>query len=125
MCACRRRSDAHWAVRSARRESMFTRNLTVDGKMDQFRFFFFFLLRRTSFRINADIECGVVYGNGEPLANYDSVREAVRMCAQRTSLGATQITVSTVGLAGHAGNFFRIPFGRLCVSRCRFPVPIR
>ncbi len=75
----------------------FTRNLTVDEIVDQFRFWQYLLAQETS--LESTLISNVVFmGMGEPLANYDSVREAVRILLGFTSLGATRITVSTVGL---------------------------
>lgn len=75
----------------------FTRNLTVDEIVDQFRFWQYLLAQETS--LESTLISNVVFmGMGEPLANYDSVREAVRILLGFASLGATRITVSTVGL---------------------------
>lgn len=38
-------------------------------------------------------------GMGEPLANYNSVMEAVRRINKELGIGARHITISTVGLA--------------------------
>lgn len=76
-----------------------TRNLTTDEIIDQFRFWLYDLARGVSPESESTLISNVVFmGMGEPLANYDSVREAVRILLGFTSLGATRITVSTVGL---------------------------
>lgn len=83
----------------------FGRNLTPDEIVDQFRFWVDRLRRRReanglgSDSRDCDLISNVVFmGMGEPLANYESVREALRMLLRYTSLGPTRITVSTVGL---------------------------
>lgn len=83
----------------------FTRNLTTDEIVDQFRFWQYHLAERGGNReakeddgTSSLISNVVFMGMGEPLANYESVREAIRMLLENTSLGATRITVSTVGL---------------------------
>lgn len=75
----------------------FVRNLTSDEIVDQFRFWQYLLGQEES--SESTLLSNVVFmGMGEPLANYDSVREAIRTLLAHTSLGATRITVSTVGL---------------------------
>lgn len=94
----------------------FTRNLSVDEIVDQFRFWQYELLSQKNNDENSKKEqpelntegdevydssyiSNVVFmGMGEPLANYESVREAIRILLEYTSLGSTRITVSTVGL---------------------------
>lgn len=83
----------------------FTRNLSVDEIVDQFRFWQYVLARREK---NIQKESGVsdsnlisnivCMGMGEPLANYESVRDAIRTVLACTDMGPTRITVSTVGL---------------------------
>lgn len=83
----------------------FIRNLTTDEIIDQFRFWQYHLANSTRQELSeketvaeSNLISNVVFmGMGEPLANYDSVREAIRMLLENTSLGATRITVSTVG----------------------------
>ena len=75
----------------------FTRNLTADEIIDQFRFWQYALFDDVS--AESKLISNVVFmGMGEPLANYVSVREAIRAFLDHTSLGSTRITVSTVGL---------------------------
>lgn len=83
----------------------FTRNLTIDEIVDQFRFWQYHLAtHREEESENVREEASLLISNvvfmgmGEPLANYDSVREAIRILLEHTSLGTTRITVSTVGL---------------------------
>lgn len=73
-----------------------TRNLTSDEIVDQVRFWYSFLSRRPD--ISERISNVVFMGMGEPLANYDNVKEALRMLLTYTDIGMTRITVSTVGL---------------------------
>lgn len=76
-----------------------TRNLTTDEIIDQFRFWLYILEEEVSSESESKLISNVVFmGMGEPLANYDSVRDAVRILLASTSLGTTRITVSTVGL---------------------------
>ena len=76
-----------------------TRNLTTDEIIDQFRFWLYILEEEVSSELESKLISNVVFmGMGEPLANYDSVRDAVRILLASTSLGTTRITVSTVGL---------------------------
>lgn len=71
----------------------FSRNLSEDEIVDQFRFWQY-RLRQTG-----EIVSNVVFmGMGEPLANYESVRAAVRTLIEYAGIGPTRITVSTVGL---------------------------
>lgn len=75
------------------------RNLTTDEIIDQFRFWKYILAKGVSSESESTLISNVVFmGMGEPLANYDSVRESMRILLDSTSLGATRITVSTVGL---------------------------
>ena len=77
----------------------FTRNLSVDEIIDQFRFWQYLLLEHTTSETESRLISNVVFmGMGEPLANYASVREAIQVLLKNTTLGATRITVSTVGL---------------------------
>lgn len=87
----------------------FTRNLTSDEIVDQVRFWIYSLLDRcegaaseSSKEADQDestrISNVVFMGMGEPLANYESVREAIRILLEYTDMGPTRITVSTVGL---------------------------
>jgi 23S rRNA (adenine2503-C2)-methyltransferase len=74
----------------------FSRNLTTDEILDQYRFWRYFLAKRPN--LSQNITNIVFMGMGEPLANYENVRETLRMVLQHTDMGPTRITVSTVGL---------------------------
>lgn len=74
----------------------FTRNLLADEIVDQIRFWREFLVRRSD--LEGRISNVVFMGMGEPLANYDNVKEALRLLLTYTDIGMTRITVSTVGL---------------------------
>jgi 23S rRNA (adenine2503-C2)-methyltransferase len=71
------------------------RNLTADEIIDQYRFW-----RRLMHQENmaGQITNIVFMGMGEPLANYEAVREALQQLLEHTEIGPTRITVSTVGL---------------------------
>jgi len=73
-----------------------TRSLTADEIMDQYRFWQNFILRTHS--LPERISNVVFMGMGEPLANYENVRETIRIWLAYTDLGPTHITVSTVGV---------------------------
>ncbi len=74
----------------------FTRNLTSDEIIDQYRFWVQFLAKHPA--IQERISNIVFMGMGEPLANYENVREAVTLILKYTDVGPTHITVSTVGM---------------------------
>lgn len=74
----------------------FTRNLTVDEIVDQVRFWNMFLAKRPD--LPERISNVVFMGMGEPLANYENVKETLRLLLTYTDIGMTRITVSTVGL---------------------------
>lgn len=68
-----------------------TRSLTADEIVDQYRFW-------KHFKIAERISNIVYMGMGEPLANYEAVKESLNTLLARTDLGKTRITVSTVGV---------------------------
>ncbi len=74
----------------------FTRNLTADEIVDQVRFWQIFLNKRPE--LSERISNIVFMGMGEPLANYERVKEAILTLLKYTDIGMTRITVSTVGL---------------------------
>lgn len=91
----------------------FTRNLSADEIIDQYRFWIDFLRNRSTLseqseskgdmadarKTAADRISNIVFmGMGEPLANYDNVKETIRTILAHTDIGETRITVSTVGL---------------------------
>lgn len=73
-----------------------TRNLSADEIIDQYRFWKIFLAKRPE--LQQRISNIVFMGMGEPLANYDHVRETLQTILKYTDIGPTRITVSTVGL---------------------------
>jgi 23S rRNA (adenine2503-C2)-methyltransferase len=73
----------------------FVRNLSRDEIVDQVRFFRDFV---SDEKLSGEITNLVLMGMGEPLANYEEVREALRAFIDRLGIGTTRITVSTVGL---------------------------
>lgn len=79
----------------------FTRNLIADEIVDQVRFWFAFLKKQTTLSPvegSQRISNIVFMGMGEPLANYDNIKETIRQLILHTDIGPTHITVSTVGL---------------------------
>jgi len=77
----------------------FTRNLLADEIVDQYRLWTAFLYERAEDKGKAERISNIVFmGMGEPLANYDNVKESIRLLLAHTDLGPTHITVSTVGL---------------------------
>ncbi|MEK9151167.1 MAG: 23S rRNA (adenine(2503)-C(2))-methyltransferase RlmN [Patescibacteria group bacterium] len=79
----------------------FARNLIADEIADQVRFWLAFLKKQTTLSSaegSGRISNVVFMGMGEPLANYDNVKEAVSQLLAHTDIGPTHITVSTVGL---------------------------
>jgi 23S rRNA (adenine2503-C2)-methyltransferase len=74
----------------------FTRNLTADEIVDQYRFWMYFLSGRHD--LEQRISNIVYMGMGEPLANYENVRASLLTLLTYTDMGPTRLTVSTVGL---------------------------
>lgn len=74
----------------------FTRNLTVDEIIDQYRFWMYFLAGKPG--LEQRISNLVYMGMGEPLANYDHVKASLQLLLKYTDMGPTRLTVSTVGL---------------------------
>lgn len=73
----------------------FTRNLTSDEILDQYRFWSGFLSDHKD--LPSRISNIVFMGMGEPMANYDNVKRTIQTWLRYTDLGRTRITVSTVG----------------------------
>lgn len=71
------------------------RNLTADEIADQYRFWQSFLTQHP--KLPQRISNVVFMGMGEPLANYDNVKETINIWLKNTDLGHNHITVSTVG----------------------------
>lgn len=104
----------------------FTRNLSADEIVDQFRFWQHSLAwrekntRKEVGANNSNLISNIVFmGMGEPLANYESVREAIRTILACTDMGPTRITVSTVGLMSGLSRLLEDPLWipvRLAIS---------
>lgn len=73
----------------------FIRNLSYDEIIDQYRFWNTWMHEKG---FPGRISNIVFMGMGEPLANYDSVKKALVTLLEYTDIGATRITVSTVGV---------------------------
>lgn len=73
----------------------FSRNLFRDEIVDQVRAFREFV---SDSGLTGEITNIVLMGMGEPLANYEAVRAALRTFIGRMRIGTTRITVSTVGI---------------------------
>lgn len=87
--------------------SGFKRNLSKDEIIDQVRFWIYFassaeaLAKADHSEYNKEplkISNIVMMGQGEPLLNYDNVRDALNVILENTLIGPTKITVSTVGI---------------------------
>lgn len=74
----------------------FTRNLSADEIIDQYRFWMYFLEGRHD--LEQRISNVVYMGMGEPLANYENVKASLLAFLTHTDMGPTRLTVSTVGL---------------------------
>jgi len=72
----------------------FKRNLTTQEIVDQYRFWQNYLNEEKQ----GEIDNVVLMGQGEPLLNYDNVKNALNILLAHTSLGPRQITLSTVGV---------------------------
>lgn len=73
-----------------------TRSMGSDEIMDQYRFWQRFLITKPD--LPQRISNVVFMGMGEPMANYENVKEAIHTWMKYTDLGPTKITVSTVGI---------------------------
>lgn len=74
----------------------FTRNMTSDEIVDQYRFWMNFLFEHPG--LDQKISNIVFMGMGEPLANYENVKSAIHALLKYAVIGETHITVSTVGI---------------------------
>ena len=72
------------------------RSMHNDEIMDQYRFWREFL--QTKPELSQRISNIVFMGMGEPMANYDNVKQAIHTWLKYTDLGPTKIMVSTVGV---------------------------
>lgn len=73
-----------------------TRQLDAEEIIDQYRLWQTFLLDHPE--LPPRISNVVYMGMGEPLANYENVKQSVNQFLAQTDLGKTRITVSTVGV---------------------------
>ena len=74
----------------------FKRNLTSDEITDQYRFWKGYLAERPE--LPQRISNVVFMGMGEPLGNYENVKDAIHRWLKHTDIGPTRIAVSTVGV---------------------------
>ncbi len=72
------------------------RNLTADEIIDQYRYWLYSLGEKSDDKDK--ITNIVIMGMGEPLANYEEIKEALNEILNYTEIGPTHITVSTIGL---------------------------
>ncbi|MFA6522619.1 MAG: 23S rRNA (adenine(2503)-C(2))-methyltransferase RlmN [Patescibacteria group bacterium] len=73
-----------------------TRSLHSDEIVDQYRFWVMFLSEKPE--LNLRISNIVFMGMGEPMANYENVRDALNILLANTSIGPTHMIVSSVGV---------------------------
>lgn len=73
----------------------FFRDLTVDEIIDQLRFWQRYLVDQKSLQRVSNV---VMMGMGEPLNNYQPVRDAMKSFIEDMNIGKTKITLSTVGV---------------------------
>ncbi|OGC82817.1 MAG: hypothetical protein A2788_01335 [Candidatus Abawacabacteria bacterium RIFCSPHIGHO2_01_FULL_46_8] len=71
------------------------RSLSSDEIIDQYRFWQQFT---TAEKLPGRISNIVFMGMGEPLVNYDAVKETIQLILKYTDIGPAKITVSTVGI---------------------------
>jgi 23S rRNA (adenine2503-C2)-methyltransferase len=95
----------------------FTRNLTVEEITDQFRFWQRYLasplfkegagggqvdptptLPLKGEGVQGEIDNMVIMGQGEPLLNYENIKNALNLILKYTNIGQRQITLSTCGI---------------------------
>ncbi len=89
----------------------FTRNLTPEEIVDQYRFWSRFLFDEESGMLDfvpktksaqthsvGEIDNMVIMGQGEPLLNYENVKTALNIILKYTNLGPRKITLSTCGI---------------------------
>lgn len=78
----------------------FKRNLSSDEIIDQYRFWAKFLKGERISNI-------VFMGMGEPMLNYENVKEAIRIILEFTDVGPTKIVVSTSGVLEQMENLLQ------------------
>jgi 23S rRNA (adenine2503-C2)-methyltransferase len=71
----------------------FKRNLSAQEIVDQYRY-----AQKILVGEGARVANIVFMGQGEPLLNYENVKEAIKILLDNTDLGETKITVSTAGV---------------------------
>lgn len=75
----------------------FSRNLSADEILDQYRHWMYFLEDQNN--ISEKRITNIVFmGMGEPLANYQNVKSSINTILNCTDIGPTRIIVSTVGI---------------------------
>jgi adenine C2-methylase RlmN of 23S rRNA A2503 and tRNA A37 len=92
------------------------RSLNSDEIVDQLRFWQQFLENRPLPKLISNL---VYMGMGEPMANYENVRDSLNRILANTSIGPTRITVSTVGVLPQLENLLadeQWPNVRLAIS---------
>ncbi len=72
----------------------FSRNLTPEEIIDQYRFWQRYLNEKNG----GEIDNMVVMGQGEPLLNYENVKNALNIILKYTDIGPSKITISTCGI---------------------------
>jgi len=72
----------------------FKRNLSAYEIVDQYRFWLYHLYDTNQGKIDNI----VLMGQGEPLANYEAVKQFLQIILENTDIGPRQITLSTVGV---------------------------
>ena len=73
----------------------FIRDLSTDEIIDQLRFWTRFIKNR---KFKGKITNLVFMGMGEPLLNYENVRDAINTVLNSTDIGKNHITLSTIGM---------------------------
>jgi len=73
----------------------FIRNLDEDEIIDQVRYWQGYIVKNQPEKRISNL---VIMGMGEPMANYQNVKNAIKIILKYTDVGPTKITVSTVGI---------------------------
>lgn len=72
----------------------FSRNLTAEEIVDQYRFWQRYLNEKNG----GEIDNMVVMGQGEPLLNYENLKTSLSIILKYTNIGPSKITMSTCGI---------------------------
>lgn len=72
----------------------FSRNLTAEEVVDQYRFWQKYLNEKNG----GEIDNMVIMGQGEPLLNYENIKVALNIILKYTNIGPSKITMSTCGI---------------------------